>query len=121
MLLVLFPVSAAAIVPPVHNICIPPVFLCAKASSLISRITCNFAPVALRYDYHAQKQATREKIVVVSGTEKQQREVLLGYMSVKALEGGRLGCPGAPSFDVRSYLKGGDACGVRDIFVETDS
>eukprot|EP00752_Nemacystus_decipiens_P011132 g9892.t1 len=62
--------------------------------------------------------ATREKIVVVSGTQEQQREMLLGYMSAEALEGGRLGCPGAPAFDVDSYLKGGDAGGVRQIHVE---
>ncbi|CAM9517880.1 unnamed protein product [Scytosiphon promiscuus] len=55
---------------------------------------------------------TREKIVVVSGTEEQQREVLLGYISAEALEGGRLGCPGAPPFDADSYLRGGDAGGV---------
>lgn len=60
------------------------------------------------------KQTTREKIVVVSGTEEQQRETLLGYMSAEALEGGRLGCPGAPAFDVDGYLKGGDAGGVRE-------
>lgn len=52
--------------------------------------------------------------MVVSGTEEQQRETLLGYMSAEALEGGRLGCPGAPAFDVDGYLKGGDAGGVRE-------
>lgn len=57
-------------------------------------------------------QVTREKIVVVSGTEEQQREVLLGYISAEALEGGRLGSPGAPPFDAESYLRGGDAGGV---------
>eukprot|EP00903_Cladosiphon_okamuranus_P007085 g6885.t1 len=65
--------------------------------------------------------ATREKIVVVSGTEAQQRETLLGYVSAEALDGGRLGYPGAPPFDVDSYLKGGDAAGgVRDNQVELD-
>lgn len=69
--------------------------------------------------YHAQKQATREKIVVVSGTEEQQREALLGYMSAEALEGGRLGCPGAPAFDVDRYLEGGGGGGGGDDHVET--
>ncbi|CAM9444984.1 unnamed protein product, partial [Hapterophycus canaliculatus] len=55
---------------------------------------------------------TREKIVVVSGTEEQQRETLLGYISAEALEGGRLGCPGSPPFDAESYLRGGDAGGL---------
>lgn len=54
---------------------------------------------------------TREKIVVVSGTEEQQRELLLHHLSPEALEGGRLGRPGAPPFDAASYLSGGDAEG----------
>lgn len=58
-----------------------------------------------------QKQRTREKVVVVSGTEEQQRDVLLDYISAEALEGGRLGCPGAPAFDAETYLNGGDAGG----------
>lgn len=59
-------------------------------------------------------QRTRDKIVVVSGTEEQQREVLLDYISEEALEGGRLGCPGEPAFDAESYLAGGDAGGSGD-------
>ncbi|CBN75827.1 conserved unknown protein [Ectocarpus siliculosus] len=54
---------------------------------------------------------TREKVVVVSGTEQQQRELLLQHISEDALEGGRLGLKGAPPFHAESYLKGGDAGG----------
>lgn len=79
------------------------------------------SPLRLTYPPHPHsislaflEQRTRDKIVVVSGTEEQQREVLLGYMSAEALEGGRLGCPGQPAFDVDSYLKGGDAGGSGD-------
>lgn len=35
------------------------------------------------------------------------------HISAEALEGGRLGCPGAPPFDTECYLTGGDAGGVK--------
>lgn len=54
---------------------------------------------------------TRDKVVVVSGTDEQRREMLLEHMSAEALEGGRLGCAGAPPFNAELYLAGGDAGG----------
>ncbi|CAM9815189.1 unnamed protein product [Laminaria digitata] len=56
-------------------------------------------------------QVTRDKVVVVSGTDEQRQELLLGHMSAEALEGGRLGCPGAPAFNAKLYLAGGGAGG----------
>eukprot|EP00904_Undaria_pinnatifida_P009720 jgi/Undpi1/5879/HiC_scaffold_2.g01153.m1 len=41
----------------------------------------------------------------------QRREMLLEHMSAEALEGGRLGCAGAPPFNAELYLAGGDAGG----------
>lgn len=61
---------------------------------------------------HEPTQVTRDKVVVVSGTDDQRQEVLLGHLSAEALEGGRLGCPGAPAFNAELYLAGGDAGGL---------
>lgn len=47
----------------------------------------------------------------MSGTDEQRQEVLLGHISADALEGGRLGCPGAPAFDAGRYLAAGGAKG----------
>lgn len=60
-----------------------------------------------------KRQVTREKIEVVSGNDEQRQQVLIRHVSAEALEGGRLGCPGAPPFNAECYLAGGDAGGVK--------
>lgn len=63
------------------------------------------------HKHDEKKKVTREKVVVVSGTDEERREVLLAHLSADALEGGRLGFPGAPAFDAGRYLGDGNGNG----------
>lgn len=53
-------------------------------------------------------QVTREKVVIISGSDKHREEELLKYVSREALEAGRIGAPGERAFDSEGYLN--DRC-----------